>query len=186
MAATNGWDVLKVFLSGVFLIVSAVILLANLNQPKCNVTVTPDQNTLVTVNDIVESNIYGSQLSSCPGVVPEYATYLNSLNITFALNTPCPPLTSNTAKAVGDWTACYPPGQFGPPPQQLLTDLAECGFTITTAAPWALVPQSSSTPQTAGSAPPQPVFPAVAQGPALPGPMLTASSYMPDISYMVV
>lgn len=183
--ATNGWDVVKVFLSGAFLIIFIVILLANLNQPKCNVTVTPEQNVLVTVNDIVESNIYGSQMSSCPGVVPEYATYLNSLNITFVLNTPCPQGSQSTANAVGDWTACYPSGQFTPPPQQLLADLAECGFTVTAASPWTLVPQSSST----GPSSPQPVFPSVAQGPPPTGPavpLMSSSSYVPDVSYMVV
>lgn len=187
-AATNGWDVLKMFLSGVFLIVSIVILLANLNN-NCSVTVTPDQNVLVTVNDIVESNIYGSQLSSCLGVVPEYATYLNSLNITFALNTACPAQTQSTAKAVGDWTACYPPGQFAAPPPQLLTDLGECGFTITTAAPWALVPQSPPSSQITGPNVTNPNVPAIAQpppasGPALP--LMSSSSYTPDVSYMVV
>lgn len=170
------------FLCGVFLIAAMIVLFANFNQPKCNVTVAPEQNVLVTVNDIVESNIFGTQMSSCPNVVPEFATYLNSLSVIFSLNEPCPDGSQSTANAVGDWTACYPPGQLGPPPQQLLTDLGECGLTVTAAAPWSLVPVSPSTPQTAGSAPPQPNVPAVAQG----TPLIGSSTYMPDVSYMVV
>ena len=164
MAATNGWDVLKIFCLCSFFIACVVILLANLNQPKCEVTVTPDQNTIVTVNDIIESKIYDTQFSACPGVISEYANYLNSLSITFSLNTPCPENTQSTSKAVGDWTACYPPGQFTPPPQQLMKDLAECSFTITTAAPWKPVVQNAATIS----------------------PIVNSSSYMPDVSYMVV
>jgi len=160
MAATNGWDVLKMFCLCSFLIISIVILLANLNQPKCNVTNVSTPNILTSINDIVESNIYESQLSKCPNVVTEYATYLNSIKIQYAQGVQCPdPTMLSIDNAVGDWTVCYPPGTLAPPPQQLLTDLGECNLTVTAAAPWTLVQK----------APPS-----------------TISTYVPDVSYMVI
>lgn len=173
---TNGWDVFKTFLCCSFLIILLVIILANVNQPKCSVTSSP--RILTSINDIVESKMYESRLKKCPTVVTEYATYLNTAQIQFYLGSPCPDPMMGVEKAVDDWTACYPPGGLPPAPQQLLTDLGECGLTVTAAAPWTLVPKSSSTPQTAGPTPPQPT-------PSAAAPLMSSSSYMPEITFMV-
>jgi hypothetical protein len=98
-------------------------------------------------------------LNFIPNTVTEYATYLNSLEIQFVQGSPCPDTMIGVDNAVGDWTACYPPGRLAPPPQQLLTDLGECNLTVTTAAPWILVQK----------APPS-----------------TLSTYVPDVSYVVI
>jgi len=159
MASTNGWDVLKMFLCCSFLIVCIVILLANLNQPKCDITTISTPKLLTSINDIVESNIFADQMKSCPNTVTEYATYLNSIEIQFVQGSPCPATMIGVNNAVGDWTACYPPGNIAPPPQQLLTDLGECNLTVTSASPWTLVQK----------APPS-----------------TLSTYVPEVSYLVI
>ena len=156
---TNGWDVLKIFCLCSFFVIISVIVLANVNN-KCNVTNVTTPNVLTSINDIVESNIYESQLKGCPNVITEYATYLNSVKIQYVKGAPCPdPTMLSKDKAVGDWTVCYPPGTLAPPPQQLLTDLGECNLTVTAAAPWTLVKK----------APPS-----------------TLSTYTPEVSYVVI
>lgn len=159
MAATNGWDVLKTFICCSFLIIFIVILLANLNQPKTEVTNVSTPEILSSINDIVESNIYKEKLNTCPNVITEYATYLNSQKIQFVQGVPCPDTMTKKDGAVGDWSVCYPPGTLDAPPPQLLTDLGECNLTVTAAAPWTLV----------AKAPPN-----------------TLSTYMPEVSYVVI
>jgi len=69
----------------------------------------------------------------------EYATYLNSFGTVFTQLT-CPQGMSTIENAVGNWNFCYPSGTPIPvPPEQLKTDLNECGLKVTTQVPWVLV-----------------------------------------------
>jgi len=62
---------------------------------------------------------------------------------------------STIANAVGDWKFCYPSGTPIPvPPEQLKTDLNECGLKVTNQVPWVLV----SVPVMTSVAPAQSTF----------------------------
>lgn len=170
--ATTGWDVLKIFCSGVFIIVVMVILLANFNVP-APPPPTPEASpltTLTSIIDIVNSKIYDKSFKNCPTVIPEYATYLKSFGTVFTQMT-CPKGMAQISKAVGTWNFCYPSGTPIPfPPEQLKTDLNECGLKVTNQVPWALV----SVPTVTSVAPAQSTQSAVYQLPpntGAPAPM---------------
>lgn len=161
--ATTGLDVLTIFGVGVFIIVVLVILLANLNvpPPPPPTPEAPPLTTLTSISDIVSSGIYTKSFAACPNVIQEYATYLKSFGTVFT-QSECPQGMSTISKAVGIWSFCYPSGTPIPaPPEQLKTDLNECGLKVTTQVPWVLV----SVPTMTSVAPAQSTQSAVYQLP---------------------